>query len=44
MGHVISDEVCIMEKNAMRPAHPGEILSEEYLDPMGMGVHARCIR
>ena len=27
-------------KNGMRPVHPGEILREEYLAPMGMSVHA----
>lgn len=29
-----------MAKNKMRPVHPGEILREEYLVPMGMSVHA----
>jgi len=29
-----------MAKNGMRPAHPGEILREEYLAPMGMSAHA----
>jgi addiction module HigA family antidote len=29
-----------MTKNGMRPVHPGEILREEYLAPMGMSVHA----
>ena len=29
-----------MAKNGMRPVHPGEILREEYLAPMGMSVHA----
>ena len=29
-----------MVKNGMRPVHPGEILREEYLVPMGMSVHA----
>ncbi|MGA8865044.1 MAG: HigA family addiction module antitoxin [Gallionella sp.] len=29
-----------MVKNKMRPVHPGEILREEYLAPMGMSVHA----
>jgi hypothetical protein len=41
-GRVIADEACIMEKNAMRPVHPGEIQSEEYPDPMGTSVRARC--
>ena len=29
-----------MAKNGMRPVHPGEILREEYLVPLGMSVHA----
>jgi antitoxin HigA-1 len=29
--------------NAMRPIHPGEILSEEYLKPLGMSVSALAI-
>ena len=29
-----------MVKNGMRPVHPGEILREEYILPMGMSVHA----
>ncbi len=29
-----------MVKSKMRPVHPGEILREEYLVPMGMSVHA----
>lgn len=29
-----------MAKNGMRPVHPGEILREEYLVPMGMSVLA----
>lgn len=27
-------------KNAMRPVHPGEILREDYLVPLGMSPHA----
>ncbi|RQW23307.1 addiction module antidote protein, HigA family [Rhodobacteraceae bacterium CH30] len=27
-------------KNGMRPIHPGEILREEYLAPLGMSAHA----
>ena len=27
-------------KNKMRPIHPGEILREEYLIPLGMSAHA----
>ena len=26
--------------NGMRPIHPGEILREEFLQPMGMSAHA----
>lgn len=29
-----------MIKNRMRPIHPGEILREEYLAPLGMSAHA----
>ena len=29
-----------MFKNGMRPIHPGEILREEYLAPLGMSVSA----
>lgn len=29
-----------MAKNGMRPVHPGEILREEYIAPMGLSVHA----
>jgi addiction module HigA family antidote len=29
-----------MPKNAMRPVHPGEILKEEYLQPLGLSAHA----
>ncbi len=35
-------------KNGMRPVHPGEVLSEEYLKPLGMSVNAlakrHCVR
>jgi addiction module HigA family antidote len=27
-------------KNAMRPVHPGEVLREEYLAPMGLSANA----
>ena len=27
-------------KNGMRPVHPGEILKEEYLKPMGLSANA----
>lgn len=30
----------MMKKNAMRPIHPGEILREEYLAPLGMSVNS----
>ena len=29
-----------MVTNKMRPIHPGEILREEYLAPLGMSAHA----
>lgn len=29
-----------MFKNGMRPVHPGEILREEYLAPLGMSANA----
>jgi len=29
-----------MTANGMRPVHPGEILREEYLAPLGMSVNA----
>ena len=29
-----------MMKNGMRPVHPGEILREEYLAPLGMSANA----
>lgn len=29
-----------MTKNGMRPIHPGEILKEEYLEPLGMSANA----
>lgn len=30
-------------KNKMRPIHPGEILREEYLIPLGMTAHALAL-
>ena len=30
-------------KNGMRPIHPGEILREEYLIPLGMSAHALAL-
>jgi addiction module HigA family antidote len=32
----ITTEVTHMTKNGMRPVHPGEILKEEYLEPLGL--------
>jgi addiction module HigA family antidote len=29
-----------MTKNGMRPIHPGEVLREEYLVPLGLSAHA----
>jgi addiction module HigA family antidote len=29
-----------MFKNGMRPVHPGEVLLEDYINPMGMSVRA----
>ena len=29
-----------MNRNGMRPVHPGEILSEEFLKPLGMTIEA----
>ena len=31
---------CSMFKNGMRPLHPGEVLLEDYIKPMGMRVRA----
>jgi addiction module HigA family antidote len=31
---------CIMFKNGMRPVHPGEVLLEDYIKPMGVSVRA----
>lgn len=33
----------IMSKNGMRPVHPGEILLEDYIKPMGISVRALAI-
>jgi len=33
-----------MTYNGMRPVHPGEILREEYLLPLGMSVNALAIQ
>lgn len=32
-----------MTKNGMRPIHPGEILREEFLAPLGMSAHALAV-
>lgn len=32
-----------MATNKMRPIHPGEIIREEYLAPLGMSPHALAI-
>jgi addiction module HigA family antidote len=32
--------MAIMFKNGMRPVHPGEILREDYLLPLGMSANA----
>jgi len=32
-----------MTKSQMRPIHPGEILREEFLAPLGMSAHALAI-
>jgi addiction module HigA family antidote len=31
---------CTMFKNGMRPVHPGEVLLEDYIKPMGVSVRA----
>jgi len=33
-----------MTANGMRPIHPGEILREEYLQPLGLSVNALAIK
>jgi addiction module HigA family antidote len=30
----------VMSKNGMRPVHPGEVLLEDYIKPMGISVRA----
>ncbi|MNN09200.1 putative HTH-type transcriptional regulator YbaQ [compost metagenome] len=32
-----------MTKNLMRPIHPGEILREEYLEPLNMSANALAV-
>ena len=33
-----------MIKNGMRPVHPGEVLREDYLKPLGMSTNALAKR
>lgn len=33
----------IAPKNGMRPVHPGEILREEFLAPLGLSAHALAV-
>jgi addiction module HigA family antidote len=35
-----------MFKNGMRPVHPGEVLREDYLEPLSMSVNAlaQCLK
>lgn len=35
-----------MTKNGMRPIHPGEVLREEYLEPLNLSVNAlaKCLK
>ena len=30
-------------KNGMRPVHPGEVLREDFLEPLGMSAHALAV-
>ena len=32
-----------MTKNGMRPIHPGEVLREEFLVPLGLSAHALAV-
>jgi addiction module HigA family antidote len=34
----------MMTKNGMRPIHPGEILREEFLVPLGLTAHALSLK
>ena len=34
------DKIASMYKNGMRPIHPGEVLREDYLVPLGMSANA----
>ncbi len=40
---LIITEVFYMATNNMRPIHPGEILREEFLAPLGMSGHALAL-
>ena len=31
------------QKNAMRPVHPGEVLREDYLKPLGLSANALAV-
>ena len=33
-----------MIKNGMRPIHPGEVLREDFLEPLGMSANALAIK
>ena len=41
---ITTDKEAVIPKNGMRPIHPGEILREEYLVPLGMSVNALAIK
>jgi len=32
-----------MSKSGMRPVHPGEVLREDYLEPLGLSAHALAL-
>jgi len=36
----LNENIGTMFKNGMRPVHPGEILREDYLVPLGMTANA----
>ncbi len=40
---LITTEGGVMIENRMRPIHPGEILREEFLAPLGMSVNALAV-
>ena len=39
-GPIETNSKVIMFKNGMRPVHPGEVLLEDYIKPMGISVRA----